>query len=43
MGRARKNKDFRFLTGLVFQYPEYQLFDERRQDVAFGPTNMGLP
>lgn len=34
---------FRFLAGLVFQYPEYQLFEETVwQDVAFGPKNMGL-
>ena len=30
-------------VGLVFQYPEYQLFEETvKQDVAFGPTNLGL-
>ena len=30
-------------VGLVFQYPEYQLFEETvRKDVAFGPTNLGL-
>ena len=30
-------------VGLVFQYPEYQLFDETvESDIAFGPTNMGL-
>lgn len=34
---------FRFLTGLVFQYPEYQLFEETvAKDIAFGPRNMGL-
>jgi energy-coupling factor transport system ATP-binding protein len=34
---------FRFLVGLVFQYPEYQLFEETvYKDIAFGPTNMGL-
>ena len=34
---------FRFKVGLVFQYPEYQLFEETvRRDIAFGPTNMGL-
>ena len=34
---------FRFKVGLVFQYPEYQLFEETiYKDVAFGPTNMGL-
>lgn len=33
----------RFRVGLVFQYPEYQLFEETvYQDVAFGPKNMGL-
>ena len=30
--------------GLVFQYPEYQLFEETvYKDIAFGPKNMGLP
>ena len=38
-----KIRDFRFLTGLVFQYPEYQLFEETvYKDIAFGPGNMGL-
>ena len=33
----------RFRVGLVFQYPEYQLFEETvRADIAFGPGNMGL-
>lgn len=33
----------RFKVGLVFQYPEYQLFDETvASDIAFGPRNMGL-
>ena len=33
----------RFRVGLVFQYPEYQLFEETvYQDIAFGPKNMGL-
>ncbi|MGN0976367.1 MAG: energy-coupling factor transporter ATPase [Gemmiger sp.] len=37
-------RDFRFLVGLVFQYPEYQLFEETcAADIAFGPRNMGLP
>ena len=32
----------RFKVGMVFQYPEYQLFDETvYKDIAFGPTNMG--
>ena len=34
---------FRFMAGLVFQYPEYQLFEETvYKDIAFGPANMGL-
>ncbi len=37
-------RPLRFKVGLVFQYPEYQLFEETvEQDVAYGPTNMGLP
>ena len=33
----------RFKVGLVFQYPEYQLFEETvYKDIAFGPHNMGL-
>lgn len=39
----KKIREFRFLVGLVFQYPEYQLFEETvEKDIAFGPTNMGL-
>ena len=40
----KKNlRRFRFQVGLVFQYPEYQLFGETVYgDIAFGPTNMGL-
>ena len=39
-----KLRSFRFAVGLVFQYPEYQLFEETvYSDIAFGPTNMGLP
>ena len=38
-----KIREFRFLTGLVFQYPEYQLFEETcAKDIAYGPRNMGL-
>jgi len=38
-----KLRAFRFQVGLVFQYPEYQLFGETvYSDMAFGPTNMGL-
>ena len=36
-------RDVRFQVGLVFQYPEYQLFEETVfKDIAFGPRNMGL-
>ena len=36
-------RDYRFMVGLVFQYPEYQLFEETvYKDIAYGPTNMGL-
>ena len=39
----RKIRQVRFQVGLVFQYPEYQLFKETAyQDIAFGPGNMGL-
>ena len=39
----KKIRDVRFRVGLVFQYPEYQLFEETAyQDIAFGPKNMGL-
>ena len=41
-GKA-KMTDIRRKVGLVFQYPEYQLFEETvRKDVAFGPKNLGL-
>ena len=36
-------RDVRFQVGLVFQYPEYQLFEETvYRDIAFGPKNMKL-
>jgi len=36
-------KQIRSLVGMVFQYPEYQLFEETvERDVSFGPKNMGL-
>ena len=36
-------RSVRFQVGLVFQYPEYQLFEESvYKDIAFGPKNMGL-
>ena len=39
----KKIKNVRFSVGLVFQYPEYQLFEETcYKDIAFGPKNMGL-
>lgn len=35
--------DLHFRVGLVFQYPEYQLFEDTvRRDIAYGPGNMGL-
>ena len=38
-----KLKDIRKKVGLVFQYPEYQLFEETiEKDIAFGPVNLGL-
>ena len=38
-----RTRQVRFQVGLVFQYPEYQLFEETvYRDIAFGPTNMGL-
>ena len=38
-----KMRDYRFKVGLVFQYPEYQLFEETiYKDIAFGPKNMRL-
>lgn len=39
----KKIREVRFRVGLVFQYPEYQLFEETvYRDIAFGPKNMGL-
>lgn len=39
----KKIRQARFRVGLVFQYPEYQLFEETvYKDIAFGPKNMGL-
>ena len=38
-----RTRQVRCQVGLVFQYPEYQLFEETvYQDIAFGPKNMGL-
>ncbi len=39
----KKIRDVRFKVGMVFQYPEYQLFDETViKDISFGPKNMGM-
>ena len=39
----KRIREVRFKVGLVFQYPEYQLFEESvYKDIAFGPRNMGL-
>lgn len=39
----KKIRAVRFQVGMVFQYPEYQLFEETvYKDIAFGPTNMGI-
>jgi len=40
--RTKKIKELRRLVGIVFQFPEYQLFEETvEKDVAFGPKNFG--
>lgn len=42
-GEKVNKKEIRQKVGLVFQYPEYQLFEMTvKEDVAFGPKNMGL-
>ena len=42
-GKNADTKGLCFTVGLVFQYPEQQLFAETvYQDIAFGPSNMGL-
>ncbi len=42
--KATKMVDVRKKVGLVFQYPEYQLFEETVfKDIAYGPTQLGLP
>lgn len=41
--KPKEIKKIRFQVGMVFQYPEYQLFEETvYKDIAFGPKNMGL-
>lgn len=40
--KPKEIRKVRFRVGMVFQYPEYQLFDETvYKDISFGPTNMG--
>lgn len=40
--KPKKIKNVRFKVGMVFQFPEYQLFAETvREDIAYGPTNQG--
>ncbi len=40
--KPKEIRKIRFRVGMVFQYPEYQLFEETvYKDIAFGPTNMG--
>ena len=42
--KGKCSRETRFRVGLVFQYPEYQLFEETiAKDIAYGPTNMSLP
>ena len=42
--KGKSARETRFRVGLVFQYPEYQLFEETiARDIAYGPTNMKLP
>ena len=39
----KKIRDIRFRVGMVFQYPEHQLFEETvYKDISFGPRNMGI-
>lgn len=41
--KPKEIRKIRFKVGMVFQYPEYQLFEETvYKDIAFGPTNKGL-
>ena len=42
--KSKELKEIRRKVGLVFQYPEHQIFEETvAQDVAFGPKTLGLP
>jgi len=39
----KSSEKMKFKAGIIFQYPEYQLFEETvYKDIAYGPTNMGL-
>ena len=41
--KPKQIRKIRFKVGMVFQYPEYQLFDETvYKDISFGPKNKGL-
>ncbi|HHX73211.1 MAG TPA: ATP-binding cassette domain-containing protein, partial [Clostridiales bacterium] len=41
--KPKEIRRIRFSVGIVFQYPEYQLFEETvYKDIAFGPSNMGI-
>ena len=41
--KPKQIRDVRFRVGMVFQYPEHQLFEDTiYKDIAFGPKNMGL-
>src|SRR5699024_8447623 len=42
--KVEEIKQLRSQVGVVFQYPEHQLFEETvRKDIAFGPENFGVP
>src|SRR5690625_2996792 len=42
--KLKQMKELRQRVGVVFQYPEHQLFEETvEEDIAFGPTNFGTP
>lgn len=44
VSEKKLRREIRKKVGMVFQYPEYQLFDETvAKDVAFGPRNLGVP
>lgn len=43
LSKGNQLKELRYEVGLVFQYPEYQIFEETVfKDIAFGPKNLGL-